>query len=155
MINSCFVDFGLSTLLLIWLGKILKKSCSRAGQYQVQLFVKVLLMFLLKSSISDLYFVKVKVTQLCPTLCNATDYSPWNSPGQDTEVGSLFLPQGFFPTQWSNPGLPHFRQILSQLSHKGSSIFCSSGLRDNCKEKQQSSVWSLYNSNEYYQYGVG
>ena len=25
-----------------------------------------------------------------------------------------------FPTQWSNPGLPHCRQILYQLSHKGS-----------------------------------
>ena len=47
-------------------------------------------------------------------------YSPWNSPGQDTEVGSLSLLQGIFPTQWSNPGLPHCRQILYQLSHKGS-----------------------------------
>ena len=133
--------------------KILKKSCSRAWQYQVQLFVKVLLMLLLKTSISDLYFVKV--TRLCPTLCDPTDYSPWNSPGQDNEVGSLSLPQGIFPTQWLNPGLPHSRQILSQLSHKGSPIFCSRGLRDNCKEKQQSSVRSMYNSNEYYQYGVG
>ena len=47
-------------------------------------------------------------------------YSPWNSPGQNTRVGSLFLLQGIFPTQGSNPGLPHCRQILYQLSHKGS-----------------------------------
>ena len=47
-------------------------------------------------------------------------YSPWNSPGQNTEVGSLSLLQGIFPTQGSNPGLPHCRQSLSQLSHKGS-----------------------------------
>ena len=47
-------------------------------------------------------------------------YSPWNSPGQKTGVGSLSLPQGIFPTQGSNPGLPHCRQILYQLSHKGS-----------------------------------
>ena len=47
-------------------------------------------------------------------------YSPWNSPGQNTAVGSLFLFQGIFPTQGSNPGLPHCRQILYQLSHKGS-----------------------------------
>ena len=46
-------------------------------------------------------------------------YSPWNSPGQNTGVGSLFLLQGIFPTQTSNPGLPHCRQILYQLSHKG------------------------------------
>ena len=47
-------------------------------------------------------------------------YSPWNSLGQNTGVGSLSLFQGIFPTQGSNPGLPHCRQILHQLSHKGS-----------------------------------
>jgi len=35
-------------------------------------------------------------------------------------VGSRSLFQGLFPTQGSNPGLPHCRQILYQLSHKGS-----------------------------------
>ena len=45
-------------------------------------------------------------------------YSPWNSPGQNTGVGSLSLLQGIFPTQGSNPGLPQCRQILYQLSHK-------------------------------------
>ena len=47
-------------------------------------------------------------------------YSPWNSPGQNTGVGSLSLLQGIFPTQGSNPGLPHCRWVLYQLSHKGS-----------------------------------
>ena len=47
-------------------------------------------------------------------------YSLWNSPGQNTEVGSLSLLQGIFPTQGSNPGLLHYRWILYQLSHKGS-----------------------------------
>ena len=47
-------------------------------------------------------------------------YSPWNSPGQHTGVGSLSLLQGIFPTQESNPGLPHCRRILYQLNHKGS-----------------------------------
>ena len=47
-------------------------------------------------------------------------YSPWNSPGQNTGVGSLSLLQGIFPTQGSNPGLPHCTWILYQLSHKGS-----------------------------------
>ena len=44
----------------------------------------------------------------------------WNSPGQNTGVGSCSLLQGIFPTQWSNSGLPHCRQILYQLSHQGS-----------------------------------
>ena len=47
-------------------------------------------------------------------------YSPWNSLGQNTEVDSLSLLQGIFPTQGSNPRLPHCRQILYQMSHKGS-----------------------------------
>ena len=47
-------------------------------------------------------------------------YSPWNSPGQNTGVGSFSLLQGIFPAQGSNPGLPHCRGILYQMSHKGS-----------------------------------
>ena len=85
-------------------------------------------------------------------------YSPWNSPSQNTGVGSLSLLQRIFPeikprshtlqvdtwpakpqrkprntgvgslcllqqifpTQGMNPGLPHCRLILYQLSHKGS-----------------------------------
>ena len=45
---------------------------------------------------------------------------PWNSLGQNTEVGSLSLLQGIFPTQGSNPGLLHCWWILYHLSHKGS-----------------------------------
>ena len=50
-------------------------------------------------------------------------YSPWNSPGQNTGVGSLPLLQGIFPTKGSNPGLLHCRRILCQLSHF-SSCYC-------------------------------
>ena len=50
-------------------------------------------------------------------------YSPWNSPGQNTGVGSLSLLQGIYPTQGLNPGLPHCRWILYQLSHEGSPRF--------------------------------
>ena len=46
--------------------------------------------------------------------------SPWNSPGQNTGVGSLSLLQGIFPAQGLNPGLPHCRQILSHRSHQES-----------------------------------
>ena len=60
--------------------------------------------------------VKVKVTQSCLILCDP----PWNSPGQNTGVGSLFLLQRTFPTHGLNPGLLCCRRILYQLSHKGS-----------------------------------
>ena len=65
-------------------------------------------------------YVKVKVAQLCSTLRCHSLYSPWNSPGQNTGVGNHTLLQGIFPAQGSNPGLPHCRQILYQLSHQGS-----------------------------------
>ena len=57
-------------------------------------------------------------------------FSPWSSPGQNTGVDICSLLQRLFPTQELNPGLPHCRQILFsffscrqilyQLSHKGS-----------------------------------
>ena len=45
-------------------------------------------------------------------------YSPWNSPGQNTGMGSHSLLQRIFPTQGLNPGLQHCRRILYQLSHQ-------------------------------------
>ena len=60
--------------------------------------------------------MKVKAAQLQPHgLC-----SPWTSPGPNTGVGSLSLLQVISPTQGWNPGLPHCRRILYQLSHQGS-----------------------------------
>ena len=64
--------------------------------------------------------------QSCPILCDLMDYSPpdfsvhGDSPGKNTGVGCHALLQGIFSTQGSNPGLPHCRQILYQLSCKGS-----------------------------------
>ena len=54
-------------------------------------------------------------------------YSPWNSPGQNTGVGSPSFLQGIFPTQGSNPGLLHCWLILYQLSYQGSPILLIRG----------------------------
>ena len=51
-------------------------------------------------------------------------YSSWNSPGQNTRVGSLSLLQGILPTQESNWSLPHCRRILYQLGYQGATSFC-------------------------------
>ena len=59
-------------------------------------------------------------SQSCPTLQPSGLYTPWDSPGQKTGVDSHSLLQGIFPTQGLNPGLPHCRRILYQLSHQGS-----------------------------------
>ena len=45
---------------------------------------------------------------------------PFSRGSSQSGVGSLSLLQEIFPTQGSNPCLPHCRRILYQLSHKGS-----------------------------------
>ena len=65
------------------------------------------------------------ITQSCPTLCDPMDCSPpgssvhGHSPGKNTWVTCHALLQGIFPTQGSNPGLLHCRQILYWLSYEG------------------------------------
>ena len=49
-------------------------------------------------------------------------YSPWNSHGQNTGVGSLFLLQGIFLTEELDQGLLHCGQILYHLSYQGSPL---------------------------------
>ena len=52
--------------------------------------------------------------------------TPWTIQSMEfskARVGSLSLLQGIFPTQGWNPGLPHCRRILYQLSHKGCPVF--------------------------------
>ena len=69
-----------------------------------------------------MYAVLCLVTQSCLTLCDPVDCIPpgsyvhRDSPGKNTGVGCHVL-QGIFPTQESNRGLLHCRQILYQLSY--------------------------------------
>ena len=62
--------------------------------------------------------VWVKVALLCPTLYDPINGSPWNSPGQNTGVGSLSLLQGIIATQESKQDILHCRRILYQLSYQ-------------------------------------
>ena len=75
-------------------------------------------------------FSEVKVTQLCLTLCDPTDCS---LPGSSVHgilqariLEGVAMPssRGIFPTQESNPGLPHCRHILYRLSHQGNPDIC-------------------------------
>ena len=46
-----------------------------------------------------------------------------DSPGKNTGAGCHALLQGIFPTQGSNPDLPHCRRILNHLSYQESHIY--------------------------------
>ena len=87
--------------------------------------------------------MKVKVAQSCLTLQPPGLYSPWNSPGQNTGVGSLSLLQEIFPTQGSNPGRPHCRRILYQLGHKGSPRCAVGDYREEGKGSERKAIGSL------------
>ena len=81
----------------------------------------------------SLYFLLILFTWFPLVLCESEScsvvsnslrphglYSTWNFLGQNTGMGNLSLLQGIFPAQGSNSGHLHCRQILYQVSHKGS-----------------------------------
>ena len=79
-----------------------------------------------QSDVDSYRFCCCCVVQLCPTLCDPMNCSPpgssvhGDSPGKNTTAGCHAFLQGIFPTQGLNPGLPHCRRILYQLSYPGS-----------------------------------
>ena len=85
----------------------------------VYMYVCTYTAIILFSSSLFTWYMKLKVSQLCLTLCDPMDCNlcPWNSPSKNTGVSNHFLLQGIFLTQGSNPGIPHCRQILYQLSY--------------------------------------
>ena len=78
---------------------------------------------LIAYSVAGFLLCKSILSESCSVVSNSLQphglHSQWNSPGQSTGMGSLSLLQGIFPTQELNPGLPHCRRILYQLSHQG------------------------------------
>ena len=72
----------------------------------------------------------------------------YNSPGQNTGVDSLSLLQGIFPTQESNWGLLHCRQILYQLSYEGKFPY---SLAHWSREWQTTSVFLPWEPHEQYE----
>ena len=109
-----------------------------------------------------------EVAQSCPTLSHLMDcslpgssvhgifqarglewgaiallYSSWNSPGQNPGLGSLSFLQGIFPTQVSNPGLPHWGRIVYQMSLKGSPIAMLVGVKKHLTPDPPVSLYSI------------
>ena len=95
---------------------MIKKHCPTVN---AQMSVLSLIWYLLPLPSTHLALESESCSVLSDSLQLHGLYRPWNSPGQDTGVGSLSLLQGIFPTQGSNPGVPHCRRILYQLSHEG------------------------------------
>ena len=66
---------------------------------------------------------EAKVTQSCPTLCDPMDYTVHETlQARILEWVAIPFSRGF-PTHGLNPGLPHCRRTLYQLSHQGNQIY--------------------------------
>ena len=97
--------------------------CQWSSRGQSEIFTLTLIHPLVKEKL-DFGALEVKWTESLSVVSDSLWphglHSPWNSLGQNTGVGSLSLLRGVFPTRGLNPGLPHCRQILYQLSHMAS-----------------------------------
>ena len=126
---SCVLPSDMHVLLVMWgalsfsHGGLNMDRCSGGHRYLVE-FIFWAGSYLLFFFIFYMMLISVLclVTQSCLTLCDPIDVAPrllcpWRFSRQ--EYCRLLL-QGIFPTQGSNPGFPHCRQILSQLNHQGS-----------------------------------
>ena len=65
------------------------------------------------------------VSESCSVVSNSLQphglWSPWNSLGQNTGMGSLSLLQGVFPTQGPNPGLLHAGRFFTSWATREAS----------------------------------
>ena len=100
--------------------KILNRASPKSSHHKENVHTHTRFCFFNVVSMRGWMFTQRESESRSVTLCDPMDYTVWNSPGQNSGVGSLSLLQGIFPTQGSNPSPPHCRQILYQLSHKGS-----------------------------------
>ena len=89
------------------------------------LYSRFFFFFFYSRFLLSVLYMCVLVTQSCLTLCDPM-VCPWNSLGKNTGMDCHSLLQGIFPTQGSNPGLLHCRQILYHLRHYGSQCFIHS-----------------------------
>ena len=72
---------------------IYKNILSQFIQINFHIFISLSILF---------FFFFLSCSVMSNSLWAHRLYSPWNSPGQNTGVGSLSLLQGIFPTQVSN-----------------------------------------------------
>ena len=82
--------------------------------------VSLIVMSLFRSSIS--FWINLEILHVSKKYSSLLKWSESRSVMSSSGVGSRSFLQRIFPTQGSNPGLPHCRQSLYHLSHQGSPI---------------------------------
>ena len=82
--------------------------------------VSLIVMSLFRSSIS--FWINLEILHVSKKYSSLLKWSESRSVISSSGVGSRSFLQRIFPTQGSNPGLPHCRQSLYHLSHQGGPI---------------------------------
>ena len=72
---------------------------------------RIILKIKVGNNFRSYYKLFLRVSESCSVVSDSLQphgvFSPWNSSGQNTGIGSPSLLQGIFSIQQSNPGLPH------------------------------------------------
>ena len=82
-------------------------------------------------------------------------YVHGDSPGKNTGVGCYPLLQGIFPARGSNPGLPHCRQILYQLSHQRSPVVLWVAPKFNKQTEEKMLMMIVSNKSRWWRWKIG
>ena len=93
--------------------------CSGAESRSLSLFPHSLDFLFSLEVISSVSCSVVSDSSQCHGLGPAGLFCPWDSPAKNIGVNCHSLLQRIFPTQGSNPGVLHCRQILYCLSFRG------------------------------------
>ena len=93
---------------------------------------------------------KIKSIQIRKEEVKLTLFSDYMITSKNTGVGSHSVLQGIFLTQGSNPGLPHYRQILYHMSHQGRLILYLENPKDQ-KTVRINEFLNMQSSNSIYQ----
>ena len=120
-LNSSFISVTAINLSNFKIGWILKwgKTCFHGGRLPMGNFYNFRTILFSTWNWSEREIRSVVSDSATPWTVARQALCPWNFPRKNTGVSSRSILQGIYPTQGSNPGLLHCRQILYHLSHQG------------------------------------
>ena len=116
-LNFLFCTVFSAVLDMVWARR---KCLVTKGQHSPFTYQHWLITFSFHEKMERACKGKVKVTQSCRLFCDPIHGILQEHSRILEWIASCSLLQGIFPTQGSNPGLPHCRQTLYPLSHQGS-----------------------------------
>ena len=126
-----------------WLELNMKQQVQDWERSTTRLFIVTLLTYNLHSKLGCMLSCSVVSDSFRSHGLQPARLCPWSFPGKNNRVSCHALLQGIFPTQGSNPGLPHCRQSLYHLSHQVSPRILESVTYPFSRESFQPTSWEM------------